>query len=221
MKGLRRDDAGRPVPFFVEYVDGKPDFRIMNPTALKRCIREDLCWVCGDKLTKHHGKIVGVFVAGPMCLVNRTSAEPPSHHECAQWSARACPFLVNPNKVRRDGNMPDTKEVPGVMIPRNPGVTALIESLQWVPWDAGNGLLIEFRQIQAVGFMTEGRQSTTKEVMESIESGLPTLYDMAKKQDGAVGDLSRKLIVALGWVPDSRTVLNSGDYPVIEEVMNA
>jgi hypothetical protein len=33
------------------------------------------------------------FVVGPMCGINRNSAEPPSHKECAQWSARNCPFL--------------------------------------------------------------------------------------------------------------------------------
>lgn len=27
MKQLKRDDVGRPVPWFVAWVDGKPDFR--------------------------------------------------------------------------------------------------------------------------------------------------------------------------------------------------
>jgi len=217
MKGLKRDDVGRPVPFFVAYVDGKPDFRTMDGRHLRMCLLEDLCWVCGTKLPRRYGKRTGTFVAGPMCLINRTSAEPPSHRECAEWSARACPFLTNPNKGRREANMPEGGTVAGVSIDRNPGVTALIESDEWHPWDAGNGMLIEFRRIRSVEFMAEGRPASVKEVMESIETGIPLLYDMAKDEgQGATLALMRKLCEALGWIPDSDVALRTGNYPMTE-----
>lgn len=221
MKSLKRDDVGRPIPFFVAYVDGKPDFRTMDARNLRRCLLEDLCWVCGERLPRHQGRRTGVFVAGPMCLVNRTSAEPPSHRECAEWSARACPFLVNPHKVRREANMPaEGVEPAGIMIARNPGVTALIESDRWQPWDAGNGLLIEFRGIRSVEFMARGERATIREVMDSIESGLPRLVEMAEGEPGALPVLKRQVREALGWVPDWDVCLKTGDFPITEELVS-
>ena len=60
-------------------------------------MREKRCWVCGDPLGVHL-----TFPIGPMCALNRTISEPPSHHECASWSARNCPFLSRPHMVRRE-----------------------------------------------------------------------------------------------------------------------
>src|SRR4029077_8964998 len=97
MRHLPVNSKGYPVPWFVAWVDGQPEFRAMDGAKFRRAIREKLCWVCGGKL--------GVYVclvAGPMCGINRTSSEPPCHLECAQWSARNCPFLSNPRQVRRE-----------------------------------------------------------------------------------------------------------------------
>jgi hypothetical protein len=193
------------VPFFVGYVDDKPDVRTMDSDALRQAVMENLCWVCGQRLLRVQTKFVGTFVAGPMCLVNRTSAEPPSHADCAEWCARACPFLTNPNKVRRDKNMPEGwHEAPGIAILRNPGVTALIESHRWLPWtphEGGPGLLFNFQRIRSVGWVKEGREATTDEVYDSIESGLPALVEVAKEEPGAME--------ALGA---------DGDYPLVREV---
>jgi hypothetical protein len=75
-------ERGFPVPWFVDWIDGKPEFRAMNPQRYRSAIRERLCWVCGEKIG-----ISLCFVAGPMCGINRTSSEPPSHIDCARWSA--------------------------------------------------------------------------------------------------------------------------------------
>lgn len=106
MADLPVDDRGYPVPWFVAWHDGKPEFRAMDPAKFARAIKEKRCWVCGERL--------GVnlcFVAGPMCGINRTSSEPPSHLMCARWSAQNCPFLSNPRMVRReDVGEPDSVE---------------------------------------------------------------------------------------------------------------
>jgi hypothetical protein len=99
MRHLPIDERGYPVPWFVAWLpDGKPEFRAMDRTKWFRAIREKLCWVCGGKLG-----VNVCFVAGPMCGINRTSSEPPSHLECARYSSRNCPFLNNPRMVRRGG----------------------------------------------------------------------------------------------------------------------
>ena len=81
-----------------------------------------------------------------MCLVNRTSAEPPNHADCAEWSARACPFLTTPKKVRRESGIPEGASIhdaAGIAIARNPGVTALIDCSKWKLWNPGNGVLFQ------------------------------------------------------------------------------
>src|SRR5687768_6618400 len=99
LKGLAVDRRGYPVPFFVGYVGEEPDFRVVDPRKLLRCVKEKLCWVCGQPLDP-----IWVFVIGPMCGVNRISSEPPSHYQCARFSAEACPFLARPHMVRREND---------------------------------------------------------------------------------------------------------------------
>src|SRR5439155_15335159 len=97
IKALPVDERGYPIPWFVDYVNGKPEFRAMDQHKWVRALKEKLCWVCGQPL----GRMM-TFVAGCMCGINRTSAEPPSHYDCALWSAKNCPFLNNPDMVRRE-----------------------------------------------------------------------------------------------------------------------
>ncbi len=112
------DERGFPVPRFVAWIDGKPDFRVVDPRQRARAVRLNRCWICGEAFGAHKA-----FVVGPMCVVNRVSSEPPSHRECAVFAAQACPFLTLPRARRRDANLPATGEPPGVMLTRNPGVT--------------------------------------------------------------------------------------------------
>ena len=100
MRGLPVDERGYVVPWFVDWLDGKPEFRAMDRSKFVRAIRERLCWVCGEKLG-----VYLTFVAGPMCGINRTSGEPPCHADCALWSALNCPFLSNPRMVRREDDL--------------------------------------------------------------------------------------------------------------------
>jgi hypothetical protein len=110
-------DRGYPVPWFVDWIDGAPEFRAMNPNKWVAAVKKKLCWVCGSKLGKYMA-----FVSGPMCGINRTSSEPPCHLDCARWSAKNCPFLVRPRMVRREGDgMEDGKFAGGIGLTRNPG----------------------------------------------------------------------------------------------------
>lgn len=185
MQRLSVDSRGYPIPWFVDkgapYFNGNPDFRIMDGAHLKLAIREKRCWVCGGKLMSS----VATFVAGPMCGINRTNAEPPCHADCARWSAMACPFLSQPKRIRDERDLPDDRRVAGVGITRNPGVTMLWTCDGYETFRPGNGgVLFSFPDPISVDWYAHGREATRAEVMTSIETGLPLLLAEAAK-DGA------------------------------------
>lgn len=200
MRGLPRDAEGRPVPFFVAWVDGRPDFRTMDARALRDAVRHHLCWVCGEPMSEARG----AFVLGPMCAVNRVSAEPPGHKDCAVYSATHCPFLTTPRRRRRGKDMPEGSSDPGgIMLRRNPGVALVWISRGWRPFDAGaGGLLFRIGEPLACLWYAEGRSATRSEVMASIDSGLPLLREVAER-DGpaAMAELDRLHRQALSLVP--------------------
>jgi len=193
MRKLPADERGYPVPWFVDWIDGKPEFRAMDTKKYVRAVREDLCWVCGVKLG--YSKC---FVAGPMCGINRTSSEPPSHPECARWSAENCPFLANPNMVRREDELVNNTKLrdkaAGFALARNPGVAMLWFTRSYEVFDAGNKRpLIQMGSPVAVEWYCEGRKATREEVDESIAGGLPTLEAVARTEEGGIAALRQSI----------------------------
>lgn len=199
---LPTDKVGRPVPWFVAFVDGTPDFRIVGPGKLQEALRCSLCWVCGHGFSGGEDR---AWLVGPMCMVNRVSSEPPSHLECATWSAANCPFLATPNMVRRERHLPEGVQDPaGIMIRRNPGV-ALVAVTRYRDWRAepdSHGFLFRFGAPKRALWYAEGRDATRAEVLASIDSGLPILREMAEK-DGpeAIAELDRMHREALRHIP--------------------
>jgi hypothetical protein len=114
IRNLPVDERGYPVPWFVDWIDGKPEFRAMDGRKFDRCINEKLCWVCGERLKKHVA-----FVIGPMCTITRTSAEPPSHLDCAEWSVKACPFLSKPQMKRREDDLINNENTEAALVRAN------------------------------------------------------------------------------------------------------
>jgi hypothetical protein len=198
MRKLLRDKHRRPVPWFVAWVNGEPDFRIIGPGRIQDALRLGLCWVCGDALGAHKA-----FLIGPMCVVNRITAEPPSHLACADYSAKACPFLTTPNMVRRDKHKPaGTTNPPGTMIMRNPGASAVWVTKRFQLTHVGDGYLFRLGDPTEVRWYAQGRTATRAEVDASIDSGLPILRQAAE-EDGprAVKELERMHADALGLLP--------------------
>lgn len=198
-------ERGYPVPWFVAFVDGHYDFRIIGAGKIMEAVREERCWICGDQL--------GVnlcFPIGPMCAINRVSSEPPSHFECAEWSARVCPFLINKEPERRTSNLPEgVVEAAGCPINRQPGVILLWVTLSYQimrgsagPGRGNSGSLFRVGDPIKTIWMREGRVATRYECLNSIESGYPLLMDAAK-QDGptAIQQLEKMKLKAYGLLP--------------------
>jgi hypothetical protein len=184
MKKLPVDARGYPIPWFVAIIDGTPDFRVVDTKKLARVLKgERRCWICGETLGTQLA-----FVVGPMCAVNRISSEPPSHRECAWFSAIACPFLSRPKAHRREAGLPEDYGDPaGVMIERNPGVALVWVTSKYEVIDTGQKRdtphhLFRMGEPRAVYCYAEGRPATKKEIRESVESGLPLLREACEKE---------------------------------------
>ncbi len=178
MEYLPHDHRGFPVPWFVAWIDGVPDFRVIGPGRVQKAIRENRCWLCG-----HPRGVHSTFVIGPMCAVNRVSSEPPCHLECAEFAAKACPFLANPRMRRNEKDLPEeTSEPAGQMIKRNPGVTLLWTTKSFRVVNVENGQLIQVGDPDSVQWFKEARAATRGEVIVSIDSGLPALREMAERE---------------------------------------
>jgi hypothetical protein len=200
IENLPRDpERGYPIPFFVAYINGKADFRIADDEKRRRCTRERLCWICGERLGKYLS-----YVIGPMCAVNRVSAEPAMHRDCAEYSVAVCPFLLNPNQKRNPKKVDaELAEVPGVMITRNPGVMLLWVTRDYqLVRDSNGGVLFRLGDPIDLHWYTQGRAASREEVLESMESGMPLLKTIAEA-DGpeAVKMLNAQVVHALKLVP--------------------
>lgn len=195
LKKLPIDERGYPVPAFVQWFVqgnegplpsdpgiGTPDFRLVDPLHLKACVFMDLCWVCGEKLGVHRA-----YVVGPMCTVNRNSAEPPSHVDCAEWSVKGCPFLTKPQMKRREDEMTKlaTGNVAGFMLTHNPGITAVWQVSEKIkPWrDGKGGMLFDIGNPEKVTWWKEGRSATVDEVAEAINKGIERLLELCENGD--------------------------------------
>jgi hypothetical protein len=203
MARLPHDKHGRPVPWFVAWVDGQPDFRVIKPGAVGIAVTSKLCWVCGILFGRQEPR---AFVIGPMCAVNLNTAEPACHYECASYSAQACPFLATPTMSRRDRHLPEgVVDPPGEFLRRNPGVACV-----WVAKynstiidKTPQGPLFKLHPVPLfVEWYAHGRTASRSEVIDSINSGMPGLRVMAAEQgEAARAMLSRAYEAALALVP--------------------
>lgn len=198
MTGMPVDERGYPVPWFVHWIDGKPDFRVIRPSGFAEAVNKSKCWLCGDTMGRY-----SAFVVGPMGVINRISAEPPAHRDCAEFAVRACPFMVHPTAKYREAGVPAATRAPaGDWVARNPGVFALWVTRSWRPFEVRNGYLIDMGLPIECGWWREGRAATRDEVRESIGTGLAALTDIAEqKEPDSVGTLNWQAAEALRLLP--------------------
>jgi hypothetical protein len=201
IKTLSIDHRGFRVPWFVKWINGKPDHRIIDREKLMRAYKEDRCLVCGEPLGRYRASILG-----PMCVVNRTISEPPSHRDCAEYALRECPFLSIPEKKRHERNLPEERSSPrGMPIMRNPGVAALWISSGVTPFTAHAGVvgvLFHVNEPYEVVWYCEGRLATREEVEASLQAGLSALENVAATEGpDALAELAEQVKVARGYFP--------------------
>jgi hypothetical protein len=202
-------ERGFPVPWFVGRVDDHYDFRLIGAGKLAQAIQERRCWVCGGPLGGYLTSIIGC-----MCAINRTISEPPSHRDCAEFSAKACPFLTQRQAERRTIGLPDPSQMTqaaGFGLARQPGVVCLWTARSCRPFrvsaraiaaGAQPGVLFALGEPTDVRWYREGRAATPAEIYTSVTSGLPTLRELARQEGtSAVLALERQIDRFLALVP--------------------
>ena len=204
---LPKDKHGRPVPWFVAWIDGAPDFRIVGQNKIAQALSAAKCFICGDAL----GRWL-TFPVGPMCTINRTAPEPPCHKDCAIYAVKACPFLTRPGMRRRQAGLPaglslDT-HAPGVSIEHNPGVTALWTTRSHQPFDDGKGgVLFQMGDPEEVLWFAQGRAATRAEAEDSLADELAVLRELTERAAGGsppaeeLAALEAAYQVALRYLP--------------------
>lgn len=181
MMGLKRDKRSYPVPFIVFLDDdGEPHFTINDARKALRCKTEDVCAICGQKLLRGRW-----FIGGPMSALAPTGAyiDPPLHHECMQFAASVCPYLISAKYRKRiDGatlDMDKAKSVVGLydptVMPERPpifvGVMAIGQT--YTP----NGYVVPRRPYRKMEFWRNG-ELMREFTAEQIALG----FAMAEKQ---------------------------------------
>lgn len=181
MRKLPVNEKGFPIPYFAE----NGDFRVVSSEKMAHAVRNSLCWVCGERMGAFKA-----FVIGPMCGINRTISDPPSHRDCAIFSAKNCPFLSRPLAKRRTDGLPDdAQDAAGFGLKRNPGAVGVWVTKSYRPFQpqGGNqGILFRLGEPEEVLWFADGREATRAEVQHSIDTGLPHLQELAEL-DGAAG----------------------------------
>lgn len=94
----RRDEQGRPVPWFHHVDDaGVVDLARIRVGGVRDAINGNLCWTCG----KTRGRWA-TFVGHPTMIPGGgLTTEPPSHRPCAIWMARTFPYIAEPADAMR------------------------------------------------------------------------------------------------------------------------
>lgn len=206
MSHLPRDHRGYPVPWFVAFVDGKPDFRVIRQHGIATAYSKKICWLCGQPLGVNLA-----FVIGPMCAVNRVTSEPASHTDCAMFAAQACPFLIHPAAKRRESNIPENSSAAaGLGHPRNPGGALVWVSSNYRPFKVPTGgYLFNVGAPHklddgglSVFWFKEGKPATRAEAYQILRAGMPILIEAAQL-DGppAIEALTRQYQAALFLLP--------------------
>jgi hypothetical protein len=178
MQHLPIDERGYPIPEFVSNIDGLRDFRVVSLEHLANCIRDNVCWICGQSLDTSK-----VFVIGPLAALQGVSNEPPSHIECAEFAVRACPFLLLPKAQHRPTDNPNTQKLPGSM-KRNPGACCLYTVTGYTHRTKPDRSGIVFRTGPAirVDWYTQGRPAQRSEVLASINASLEAIGRAGNEQ---------------------------------------
>jgi hypothetical protein len=98
---------------------------------------------------------------------------------------------------RNEKDMPiDATQPAGEMIRHNPGVSLLWTTRKYFTQRLSNGVLFKIGEPETLEFWAEGQRATKKQVLDSVESGLPILQEMAAEEGPDAIRLFQTMVIA-------------------------
>lgn len=92
MKDLEKDSRGYPVPYIIlRDKNNKPHFQINDEKFVIKCLRQQLCPICGQKLDGEYW-LAGGALSG--LHPNGVFIDSMSHYVCLEYSMKVCPYLA-------------------------------------------------------------------------------------------------------------------------------
>jgi len=91
---LPKDKRGYPIPFNVlRGKDSLPIFAVNDDTKSWRCLREELCPICGERLGSWRW-----MAGGPLSAFDPHGFyyDLPMHKDCVEYAMQVCPYLAVP-----------------------------------------------------------------------------------------------------------------------------
>lgn len=156
---LKIDSRGYPIPYFVSYIDGKPEFRFLRPERLEMIIARKVCHICGKKLPTDYV----YFLSGPMGPQNKISTDAPMHRLCAEFSLRACPHLYFQKAERRDNDVLAKHAEGNIYDPGKPSTIYLVKADKIKPVMEGGRRFIFFRPVSTEKYTYQDGKLTKSE----------------------------------------------------------
>lgn len=161
-----------PVPWFVPWIDGVPDFRVTAETTAAAAINAGVCFICG----RQRGRF-STFIVGPLAVINLSSAEPPAHRDCAQYALQVCPFMVNPAALRTsDAPLPAGVE-------RHPEVLIAWTTKRWSLFATEGGLLIGIGDPSSLDWYTGGQPAGRDVCGEALKTARDVLLKVSPEAE--------------------------------------
>jgi hypothetical protein len=205
MRQLPIDQRGFPVPYFVKWVNGVPDFRILDMEKIHQSTVEGRCQICGKKLGRS-----GIFAVGPISAITLVDDEPPMHQLCAEFAAQACPWMMRPGMKRGQAVKPDGTltpaeilNTPGTVYSGAPKVWALIEVQSYYADRQADGtILYHMGQPVEMSWWAEGRRATREQVIDATSDARTYLANHDPSPE-AVADLDARMTELGQWLPEN------------------
>ena len=187
VRALPRDEHDHPIPWWTPTTGGVPDWRGFSAGRLLDALRHELCWTCGIR----RGAVSAVILTGPT-LLSRLSTEPPSHTTCAEYAARACPFLTGTTPPRE-----------GLVRP----VVAVWATRDTETYPTGDGgLVVRAGPAEHVTWWRAGRPATYEDADAAITAGWAHLTALTDSS-ATLAHLDGRRIEAAAALPEP-TIVN-------------
>lgn len=150
MAHLPVDGRGYPIPYFVPFVNGKPDFRYQDPKKRSACLLYKKCAICGNRLFAADFW----FICGPQGLKNEVHSDAPMHEACAEFSINVCPHLLFHKAERRSVDLDNN---PALVRDKPENIFLVKADKVWTINVAGH-TYIKFRTVRYVKFTYENNK---------------------------------------------------------------